>query len=481
MSHATRERWPWTLRGPLPAAAVFAFLVAAYLASPVADYADAAYTLLVSENLLLHRELALDRYFPPHADSRTYSKVARGETLPRHVQETDDELHYIYPHGSSVLSVPFVAVYRLFGLSAVTADGRFDGMAEQKMQRLTAAILCAMVGVAAFFSARLLLPVGWSVFVAVATGLGTQLWSSASRGLWSHTWCVVLLSAACFILLRASLERGGLHPVLLATLLSWSFFVRPTAAIYIVPLTLVVVARFRPWRRTIPYLVTGAVWLGLFVVYSFETFGQWLPGYFLKHGAGLGRRGLDGWITALAGQLWSPSRGFLVYVPVVLLVAYGLIAHRRAVRCRALAIGAGAGIVLHALVIASFPTWWGGYSYGPRLATDSVPLLALLGILALRAAIDVHREAEGRLRAVLEVAALLIAVGVGVVLNGAGALSPASREWNKYPVPLARDSSRAFEWRRSQFMVALFPDLLEEPAEEFRPFERNPVGRTDGE
>jgi hypothetical protein len=54
----------------------------------------------------------------------------------------------------------------------------------------------------------------------------------------------VLLSLVCLILLRG--EKGkNIQPVILASLLSWAYFVRPTAVFYIVPITLFMWLRHR--------------------------------------------------------------------------------------------------------------------------------------------------------------------------------------------------------------------------------------------
>ena len=55
----------------------------------------------------------------------------------------------------------------------------------------------------------------------------------------------------------------------------------------------------------------------------------------------------------------------------------------------------------------------------------------------------------------------MLFLSFGVLVNGAGAISEGGREWNKYPAPIANDPQRAYDWKRSQFMCALFPSLVE--------------------
>jgi len=64
---------------------------------------------------------------------------------------------------------------------------------------------------------------------------------------------------------------------------------------------------------------------------------------------------------------------------------------------------------------------------------------------------------------------LVLLVSFAVLLNGAGAISDAGARWNSQPQPVGKNRERIFDWKRSQWLVALFPELLE-PAD---PVERD--------
>src|SRR5213075_3209773 len=84
-------------------------------------------------------------------------------------------------------------------------------------------------------------------------------------------------------------------------------------------------------KQSIAYLVSGGFWIAVLVWYSEHNFGEVLPGYFRP-----GRLMFHQFWTALAGNLISPSRGFLVFVPAVFVVAYFLIRYRSFVTQRRL-------------------------------------------------------------------------------------------------------------------------------------------------
>src|SRR5271165_3843078 len=96
-----------------------------------------------------------------------------------------------------------------------------------------------------FWTAGFVLSLPWSVVIALGAGLGTQVWSTASRGMWAHTWEIMLAATAARLLLASEVFGAPARPVLLATLLSWMFFVRPTGAIAVIVVSGYVLARRR--------------------------------------------------------------------------------------------------------------------------------------------------------------------------------------------------------------------------------------------
>jgi hypothetical protein len=344
------------------------------------------------------------------------------------------------------------------GSSTIRPDGSYDFRIEIRWQRRIAAFLSAGACVLIFFTARQLLTPGTSAVIALAAGLSTQMWSTASRSLNAHTWEVVLLSAILLILLRSDVRRSSTHPIVTATLLSWAFFTRPTAAYFILPLSVYVLHRDR--REFVWLAATGLIWLALYLVYCQMHYATWLPPYYVAPSRWLALSNL--WI-GLPGQMISPSRGLLVFVPLVPFVIYLAVRYWKCIEHRSLAVAAIAAVALHTFSMAMFGNWWGGHSYGPRFYTDLVPLFALLGILGFGAASRQRlrvaaRSARGYR---LEFVAFVACFALGALVNGAGAISRAGSQWNVEPRSVDEDPSRAFEWKRSQFMCALFPSLLE--------------------
>ena len=465
-------------------ASIFLVALAIYSNSSVIRVSDSKYTLLLAEQIVDHGNLQLDEYFLRTRPSNDGGVVEQRVKTERHVKERKGHLYYTYPHGTSILSAPFVLAYRALGFSTINAAGEYDFSTERRLSKAIASTLTAATCVLFYVLARVLLPRGSSLVVAATAGLGTQIWSTASTGLWSHTWGVVILSLVLLLSLRA--EKGrALHPIFLATLLSWGFFVRPTAAIYIVPFTLYVWLRFR--SHVVPFIATGGFWLGLFVLYSFVQQGA-LPHYYARKDWSFST-----FPIGLYAQLLSPSRGLFVYVPSVLIIGYLLVAHFEYLKFRILVNVSLLTLALHAFCMAAQKMWWAGVSYGPRLYTDVVPifvLLAVIGIDAARGRDDGRNRKwnDGIMLGTRQLGAVAVAscILAGVFINGIGATSRNSGRWDGVPYRANyRPLSTFFEWSNPPFLCALSPQRFcpyrdrDQIAWEFRSLDTDEDGSID--
>jgi len=440
-------------RAPASVAGTIVFLVAAlvFLVSPVHQVSDSHYSMLLSESLLKHRSFALDRYFTRQGAVAAYPGYDAGRGFPLHIETAQGHLYYQFPPGSSVLSMPYVALMGLFGVSPVRSDGSYDVAGEVRIERGLATVLMALLAWLFFVLASRFLPTSWSVTVAMAGVLATPIWSTASRAMWAHTWSVVLTSLVIVLLIR--LEAGQpVSPFLLATLAAWMCLVRPANGVIVLIITIYVVL-VAP-RLAPAYVVTGAAWAVLLVAYSWTHFGTVLPVYLRAHAGGL-YFGARFW-RGLAGVLFSPSRGLLIFVPSVIVVACLLVVFRRTLPCRRLVVVASASILVTVVLYATYIEWWGGHSFGARYMTDLTPWLVLLAILALAAA----RAAPGpgarrALRRYLIVGVSLTLLGSAI--NATGAWSAAASVWNAEPEDVNMAPERLWDWRRPQFLAAVLP------------------------
>ncbi len=405
--------------------------------------------MLLSQSLLQRGHFYLDEYIGSPLDVSQYAGNNTGG-LPIQLEVINHHIYYYYPPGSSILSVPLVAAMDVAGISPLKSDGTYDRQGEQKIQTFSAALLMAALATLFFCTSRLVLPKNWSVLIAMSGALGTQIWSTASRGLWSITWELLLLGIVVLILLAGEIRIHRINAPVLATLLAWAYFVRPTASI---PLFIIAIYLLCFYRKLFKlYVITVIVWLTGFVAYSWYIYGKVLPNYYL-----ISRLRFDGFGTALAGNLISPSRGLFVYVPILFFVIYLLARYSSQLPYPRLVTLASVICAGQVVVVSSFPHWWGGHSYGARLTTELIPWFILMGVLGLRAMLN-WRNVRGpspnyRMQLVLGGCLLFISA----LINGRGAISQSTWEWNVVPANIDEESTRLWDWRQPQFLAGLVP------------------------
>jgi hypothetical protein len=442
------------LRSKLFAASlIFCLTLLIFMSSHVHQVTDTTYSMLVSESLVKHRSFTLDSYALPRYEPTWWGYYFKDGPLYQ-LEFVDGHLYHQLPPGTPVLSTPYVALLNSLGISAANPDGTYNPRGEVMIEASLAAILMALLACVFFFTARLALPTAWSVVLALGGSFGTQVYSTASRALWSDTWGILLLGVVIFLLLAQEMGQRRCSPILLATLLAWTYFVRPTFVLPIIAVTIYLLMFHR--RLFLVYAATGAAWFSAFIYYSRYHFGRWLPSYYMAS-----RLHTDTFWVAFAGNLISPARGLLVYVPALFFVAYLLVRYRQHLQYPRLVWLSLSVVISHLIVISGFPHWWGGHSFGPRLATGLVPwfmLLAILGLQAMLSARETLKPTSGSLlmrRAEFVSGGLLLALSL--FINTVGATERATWIWNLKPQPIDDHPERLWDWRQPQFLAKFLP------------------------
>jgi len=418
--------------------------------APIRQITDSNYSMLLSESLIHHRSFALDAYAIPRLKPKWHDNTFKNGDMYQ-LELVGPHLYYYLPPGSSILSIPYVTWMNTFGVSAANSDNTYNPEGEARIQRGLASLLMAGLACVFFFHARLFLSTSWSALIALGSTFGTQVFSTASRALWSDTWGILLLGICLYLLVADAYGKRKLNPYLLATLLSWTYFVRPTNAISIAVVVIYLLLQRR--EKFLSFVVTGCCWLILFVAYSICHFRQILPNYFQP-----GRLNFGSFWTAFAGNLISPSRGLLIFVPVLLVLAYFISKHWRSIFKNSLATAAMPVIIIHLLIVSGFTPWNGGFCYGPRYSTGLVPWFALLGVYGLRAHLDAAKMKFSR---PVAIGSLLLAVSI--VINARGASSYETWMWNAWPDNVDLVPQKIWDWRRPQFLAGLIAPPVPEP------------------
>lgn len=320
------------------------------------------------------------------------------------------------------------------------------------LAKLTASLLSSIAVLFAFLTARRYASDAVSAFVALGFGLGTNVWALASQTLWQHESVLAGLTIALFHLSAPKVSTRGLW--IASAGLGVAGWARPQVAPAIAMLALCLITRrwgrHGQWRWGDAFALAplalcgaGALWLNM------RWFGHPLGAVPILESLHAKLHNVDGSLSRTPvwnalGLLFSPSRGLVIFSPIVLVALLSL---RRAwdegmhvdvlVWCWLAAI-------MQFAVYAGYSVWWGGYTYGPRYLIDLLPLLVPLAAVG----------ATVLVRTRIGVTAGSVALAWSVLLAATGAWCYPADGWNSDPVNVDRHHERLWDWRDPQFVRA---------------------------
>lgn len=454
---------------------------------PVTQVTDGQFSLLLARAMIYDHSTRLDTYLNPEQYKAQkgffywfwqISPERDGKVITNHNGDWNgtDALYYRYPTLPALLSIPGVVVAEeALGLSILDERGFYDHKVEHQVHRLIAAVVAAFTVALIFRLALLALPLNWALVVALVSGLGTQIISTLSRGVWSDTWALPISLLAIHHLFSHELHKTALRPLYLAVLIAMAFFCKPNYAvvgIFAVAYMLTKASR-QQWTML---LLGGSILMMGFVSFSWMQFGTIIPDYY--------RPALE-WKyipLALPGHLFSPSRGLFVYCPFLLMVLYTLFRYRHDLCAKSMARLTWIPIGILMLVSSAWNTWWGGHSYGPRLIIPLLPWSILLTIIAVEAygrhagyhRLEPMRYATWRTHpdmypqaftwqalrnAPMTLILWIVSASLAVAINVQGAREPKTwLEWFYRPYPVFQDpEKRVWDWADAQWLAGIIP------------------------
>lgn len=324
---------------------IFLIVFLAYLSSGVQFSPDAKWSIPTAKSILNEFNTDLDEY-------RNYI-----ETNDYRITYVNGHLYSYFPTGSSIIAAPLVL---LFNNDVVISQ-------HQDIELVIASFLMALASLFVYLIGYHSTKSIWhSIIIVFIFSFCTSVWSTASRGLWQHGPSILI---HCVILYMLILSREKPHLIQYISLpLAFSFVIRPTNAIPIFLLTIYVLSKGR--KYFLKYILWSLPIVIPFFIYNYSIYHSFLSPYYtatrIAH--------FDSFFEAFIGNLFSPSRGLLIFSPVFLFTFLGIIikTKEKSSICYYLLLI----IALHWLVISSFPKWWGGHCFGPRFFSDMIPYMS---------------------------------------------------------------------------------------------------------
>ena len=321
--------------------------------------------------LLREHTFYLDNYFDEMTSIYGTPRTARG--TPFYLVLLDGHYLSAFPVITPILALPVYLLPVILGLPATLLNAGL-------LAKLAAMIITALSVPVVYLVLRGYLKEKISFNLALLYGLATNAWALASQTLWQHGASLLLISLALWAYQRRRYPWLGL-------VLSLAVLNRPTSALAALGFGYLLLReaqpKFNEWRQLI---LAGLLPLMLFWLYNHHYFGSiWNQGY----GQQLGHSWTAPFPESFLGMWLSPSKGILVYSPFLAFSLLGgcLALRRKEIKgLKSLTFFRVWFLVVlgYTLVVSKWYSWFGGYAFGYRMATDLLPLLMLLLVPAVK-------------------------------------------------------------------------------------------------
>lgn len=324
---------------------------------------DVVSTSMLPFSIVYHQDFYLGRYlFNPD------------QPMPYYLNLRPSNGDYVSasPIGSALTALPFYLPYILSGGNPSYEKGIVLG-------KISASFIAAFSILLFYF---LLTKVGinkkLSILFSLIFAFGSQVFSIASQGLWQHGsvvfWTIIFLIMLVNIMNqheninRSSYGLGATLGMLLLT--------RPITIVILSPFLLVLLKK--QYRKEIFRVVIGFIpFLIINMIYNQVYFGSSTTSGYGESSDLITYFGFP-LFWGIAGNLFSPSKGLLVYMPWVIFAFMWLWYLKDKNFYRSIYFFGLLAILIHIIFYSKFFQWPAGFCFGPRYMTDIIPVLGLL-------------------------------------------------------------------------------------------------------
>ncbi|HEY9700404.1 MAG TPA: hypothetical protein V6D10_24325 [Trichocoleus sp.] len=308
------------------------------------------------------------------------------------IESPTGHLASAYPIGTSIVSFPLYCCFWLYlklttllsaGSAAIDITTPEFELQRQFFEKLAGTILTVLANVIFYCLARLKFSQVVSLLVTFVYGFATLNWVVSSQGLWVHTIGNLLLVSLLLCLFKANRTQGKQQAILLlvaGALCGLFLATRPTGLLFLLLTGCYVVWVY---RQKAVYFAIGTlsflphvIWNSYYFGFSFKSILAGGYSTLLKH-SGSYHFTWDYFKEAFLGFLVSPSRGILIFSPVLLFTIPGAyrIWKRRTQPDELLLIFLSFACLILFLQYCFFMPWWGAITYGSRFLVDFLPIL----------------------------------------------------------------------------------------------------------
>ncbi|HSH09713.1 MAG TPA: hypothetical protein VK995_04960 [Oceanipulchritudo sp.] len=352
--------------------------------------------------------------------------------------KTEKGIYYNYPYGTTILHLPAVWFVNKLGvdLANIRTEARFN--------RVFAAWSVVLVFLLTYLIGRRYNSFPITLFLALTITLGTGVYSTLGMALWNLNYAVVIALAVLLLFHLPEIMKRADTGWLLGILLFLGFAIRPSFALFIL-----MVFSYLGWKHPAQLFrsaIVSALLLGLYLLFSFNTFGKILPGHYEMSAFNQG----SSIIINFLGHLISPSRGLLLFSPHLLVLLFCLIKYKHLWKQQPLLIFVSVWMLSLLLMLSTWYMWWGGGGFGNRLLTELTPGIVLLVMVFVGALFRCENRIRRKVSQGLFAVLALFSTWVHVVQ---GANNQSTVTWFNQP---NKDANPQYFWnpRFPQFLAS---------------------------
>lgn len=362
------------------------------------------------------------------------------------IRIADGEARSSYPLLPALMAAP---AYRMAAAVGAIDPERPVAARVEAIGGGVAASIVALAGAILYLTVSVWRPSSPAMAIALVAGLATPLWSSASQAMWSHGPAALLLATGLGLVLAVPAGHRFRGATLFAAGIALALAVFCRQLLFVFPLGVLVAV----WQTRGPFAHLALLGSGMAVgatammTANMVWLGTPLGGFVDLYAAGVSMKthGVAGawagrWAEGLAGIIVSPSRGLLWFMPVAFVALAGA---RTAWRDPLFRYAVVLPLVLFVVLWAKYAVWWGGHSFGPRLATDIVVPLALVAAAGVAGWASLSRPTR---------TVAVVAVAWSVTVQVVGAFHYPAGNWNGTPIDVDRSHERLWNWSDSQLI-----------------------------
>ncbi|MBV6623523.1 MAG: hypothetical protein KI793_11400 [Rivularia sp. (in: Bacteria)] len=452
---------------------VFIFSMIVYLANGVTiGSGDTVPNSLLAFNFLENHTFHLDIFRDSYLCKENYGNCYFfAEGINGHLSST-------YPIGAAIITFPlYLIFYAYLKLQDIFYSTSIDLTSVTfEVQRLfyekLAATISTSFTVAIFYlSARLKFNRFISLVSTFVFAFATNTWTTASQGLWQHGIANLTLISTIFYLLKANrASKKSQYIWLLFAGIACGLLpgIRPTSLLYVIA---VIIYSVFTYKSKSIFLLTGLISALPSIVWNLYYFGNLRGGYSQMFPESPYLFTINHFLVAFSGTLFSPSRGLIIFSPIILLSlpgAYLLLKFRY--RKDENLIGC---LTIAATILVSsyffYKVWWAGHSYGPRFMTDIMPVYCYLINYFLAVNIDKLIELKKILSIKLIILTSLIVFSTFNQFVGAFGAKPGYL-WNGIPMNVDFNNYRLWSFRDNQIernAKAVYYNIIKLPVEDY--------------